>query len=102
MIGEVNDVVDQVTVDGDLEVGDGPVVDGESALVTVEIQKAAFTRVLLKLLRLGQDADDAKVVLTAFVDEVPAFTLILNNVPWHPSGQIYNSGVKYEPNRFIF
>ena len=84
MIGEVDDVVDQVTVDGDLEVGDGPVVDGEAALVAVEIQKTALTRVLLKLLRLGQDADDAKVVFAAFVDEVPTFTLILDNVPWHP------------------
>ena len=87
MIGEVDDVVDQVTVDGDLEVWDGPVVDGEAALVTVEIQKTALTRVLLKLLRLRQNADDAKVVFTAFVDEVPTFTLILNNVPWHPEGQ---------------
>ena len=84
MIGEVDDVVDQVTVDGDLEVGDGPVVDGEAALVTVEIQKTALTRVLLKLLRLRQNADDPKVVFTAFVDEVPTFTLILDNVPWHP------------------
>ena len=87
MIGEVDDVVDQVAVDGDLEVGDGPVVDGEAALVTVEIQKTALARVLPKLLRLRQDADDAKVVLTAFVDEVPTFTLIFNNVPWHPEGQ---------------
>ena len=84
MIGEVDDVIDQVTMDGDLEVGDGPVVDGEAALVTVEVQKTALARVLLKLLRLRQNADDAKVVFTAFVDEVPTFTLILDNVPWHP------------------
>ena len=58
MIGEVNNVVDQVPMGGDLEVWDGPVVDRQSALVTVKIEQAIVARILLKFLGLGQHTSD--------------------------------------------
>ena len=57
MVGEVEDVVDKVSRGWDLEVGDGPVVDDEAALLAVELEEALHPAVLGKLLLLRQGTD---------------------------------------------
>ena len=57
VVGEVQDVVDEIPRGWDLKVGDGPVVDDEPALLAVELEEALHAAVLGKLLLLRQGAD---------------------------------------------
>ena len=57
VVGEVEDVVDEVPRGWDLEVWDCPVVDDKAALLAVELEEALHPAVLGKLLLLRQRAD---------------------------------------------
>ena len=59
VVGEVEDVVDEISRGRDLEVGDGPVVHDEPALLAIKLKEAIHAAVLGKLLFLRERADDS-------------------------------------------
>ena len=87
VVDQVQDVVDEVALGGDLEVRDGSVVDDEPTLLFVEVQQAVHARVLLKLVGLGEDKHDSQLVLLALLDEVVPLPEVLHDVSRHPGGE---------------
>ena len=87
VVGDVQDVVDEIARGGDLEVGDGSVVVLEAALVVVKLEEPVHPGVLLELELLRQDEDDLELIRFAFVHEVLPFLRIFYDVPRHPGGE---------------
>ena len=87
VVDQVQDVVDEVPLGGDLEVRNGSVVDDQSTLLFVELQQSVHATVLLELVGLGQDEDNTELVDLALLDKVIPLPEVLDNVTWHPRGE---------------
>ena len=87
VVDQVQDVVDEVPLGGDLEVRNGSVVDDQSTLLFVELQQSVHAAVLLELVGFGEDEDYTKLVDLALLDEVIPLPEVLDNVTRHPRGE---------------
>ena len=85
VVDQVQDVVHEVALGGDLEVRDGSVVNDKATFLSVEVQQTVHARVLLKLVGLGQDKHHPQLVLLALLDEVIPLPEVLHDVSRHPS-----------------
>ena len=87
VVDQVQDVVDEVPLGGDLEVRDGSVVDDQPTLLFVEVQQAVHARVLPELVGLSEDEHHPQLVLLALLDEVSPLPEVLHDVSGHPGGE---------------
>ena len=87
VVDQVQDVVDEVPLGGNLEIRNGSVVDDQSTLLFVELQQTVHAAVLLELVGLGQDEDNTELVHLALLDEVIPLPEVLDNVTRHPRGE---------------
>ena len=87
VVDQVQDVVDEVPLGGDLEVRDGSVVNDKATFLSVEVQQTVHARVLLKLVGLSEDKHHPQLVLLTLLDEVIPLPEVLHDVSRHPGGE---------------
>ena len=60
MVGQIQDVIDQITGSRDFKVRNGSIEDHKATFFTVKVNQVISSRILFKFMRFSQDTDNLK------------------------------------------